>query len=720
MIATTPLHDLWRGFVRACVSTFALVAIAWPVGAAPQKYGEPAASSRSDAQMHNLATSRGRAFTLVEYSVPTPNAVPHILAIDEHDQVWFSESGGQFAKNFIDTPPVNRIGRLDQNGGVSEWTLTERASPMGILFDRQGNLWIAERVGNRISVLRTDGSVQRYDLAKPDVWPTGIAIDSKQRLWITETRGNAIAMLDPASGELTEHPFPKPETRATGIAVDAHDRVWVAERDANAIGLFDPASGDFRHFSLPTNDSRPCNVVADEKGTIWFSERNGGKIGTIDASGAITEYALPDRFGGPFIMVADKRGDIWFSEIFANRITVFHTADRTFEHYPIASAASNPAGLALDSKGNVWFAEQTGNKIGVIVRTDLAYLAGEPSSAATIDRTDENDHTIREHDVPTKQAIPGIVQVDRRGNVWFTEMGGGFVGPGFPPGPPGSRIGRIRDGKLTELATPTPESGPTSMAKDPCGDDIWVTLRSANRIARIRDDVVTEYEVPVPDSQPVGIAVDLDHNVWVALNAGNKVGRRTPQGEWKFLDIPLADAQPRTIFVDRANEVWFAEKIGNHIGRIDREKWELERWEIPTRMAWPLSLEEDEEGNLWFAEMRSDRLGMLDRVTHEITEYKLPLQSAPFKILPDRENNCIWISTVFANAILRFDMTAKKLVASYRVPNEGAWVGGLDRDASGCIWFSEQFANKIGHLCIDGVKPPSLREPATKTAATAG
>lgn len=114
--------------------------------------------------------------------------------------------------------------------------------------------------------------------------------------------------------------------------------------------------------------------------------------------------------------------------------------------------------------------------------------------------------------------------------------------------------------------------------------------------------------------------------------------------------------------------------------------------------------------------MRSDRLGMLDRKTKQMTEYRLPLQSAPFKILYDGPQKAFWVSTVFANAILRFDLDSRSVVAAYRVPSEGAWVGGLDRDADDCIWFSEQFANKIARLCIDGVARVGRRETQRVTA----
>lgn len=686
-------------------------------GALPAIALPPATVSRSEARLQQMKTTAGHAYTVVEYPVPTANSVPHIIAIDSQDHVWFSESGGRFARNFIDVPAQSIVARLDQKGSISEWKLSEKpSSPMGIAFDAAGDLWIAERLANRITRMRRDGSTDHYPLLTENAWPTGLAIDAKGRVWFTETYGNRIGYVDPAKGSVHEFEYPTKDTRATGIAVAPDGIVWTAMRDANAIGRFDPATNEMKHFVLPTPNAKPCGVTVDAKGTVWFSERNGGKIGKIGNDGTIHEYPLPSRFSGPFILAADQRGEIWFSELFSGQIGRFDPATSKFDHYALASEKSHPAGIAIDSKGNVWVAQQTANTIAVIVRTDLAYLANEKAGTTPLEEA-RNGYDLDELDVPTPQSIPGIVAVDRHDTVWFTQMGGGFVGPGFPPGPPGSKVGFVRDGRIGELKTPTPNSGPTSMAKDPCGDDIWISLRAANKIARIRDDRIVEYDVPVPDSEPVGIAVDRDHNVWVALSAGNKIGRRTPSGEWKFLDIPVPDAQPRTVYVDKLNEVWFAEKLGNHVGRVDKERWALERWPIPTRLAWPLSLEEDGEGNLWFAQMRSDRLGMLDRKTKAITEYRLPLQSAPFKILFDARQKAFWVSTVFANAILRFDLPTRSVTAAYRVPSEGAWVGGLDRDSNDCIWFSEQFANKIARLCIDGVSNVARRDATAAVAA---
>jgi streptogramin lyase len=357
--------------------------------------------------------------------------------------------------------------------------------------------------------------------------------------------------------------------------------------------------------------------------------------------------------------------------------------------------------------------------VSVLIRTGLGYIGNDKrSNDPRADASSGRRYRYTPFEIPTAQSIPGIVVVDNNDTVWFTEMGGGFVGPGFPPGPPGGKVGYVRNGQLGEISMPSADAGPTSMALDAGNNDIWVSLRAANKVARIRNDVVTEYDAPLPNSMPVGVAVDKNHNVWVAMSDGNALARLTPDGQWKVLPIPDAGAAPRTVIIDSSNQVWFAEKMGNHIGLVDREKWEVQRWKIPTRMAWPLSLIEDDKGNMWFAEMRADKLGMIDRNTKAITEYKLPPNSAPFKLFFDAKDKSMWISTVFGNSVMRFDLGKHAVSDNFPVPNDGVWIGGLDRDRNHCFWVTEQFGNRIDRLCIDGYS--SERDNTNVTLLTGG
>jgi streptogramin lyase len=701
---TTPQQNRFDRLARIFGTMLALTVMLWEYAGAAEPNPLPLSSQTVSVRYtsETRASSLGEKFTVSTYEVPTSDAVPHILAIDPDDHVWFSESGGRFAGKFLDVPPQNKVGRIEVNGAITEWSLPgEGTSPMGIVFDRNGNLWIAERLANRITRLSRNGTATHFPVPTPGAWPTGIALDSRGGVWFTETKGNRIGRVDPNTGEIEEFRFKPEGMSATGIAVDSHDRVWVAGRDANLVAKWDPQTREFQYFPLSTPNAKPCGIVVDSRDRVWFTQRNAGKLAMVSVDGVIQEFVLKDRSAGPFLPVVDRQDGVWFSQLWSNKIVRFNPELRTFEEFQVASEPNHVAGLAIDSRGNLWFASQTGNKVGTIVRQNLAHLSNERSTEGdriVVNNADKFE--FHSYEVPTRQSIPGIVEVAPDDTVWFTQMGGGFVVPGFPPGPPGRNIGYIRDGLVGELMTPTAESGPTSIAVDSKNGDVWVTLRAANKIALVRNYIVTEFDLPLPDTFPVGITVDGQHNVWVALSTVGALARRTPDGEWRVLYLPNRNGNPRTVYADRFGSIWYTEKDGNRLGVVDQSNWTVRDWAIPTRVAWPLSLSEDDEGNIWFAEMRADKLARFDRKLENITEFKLPARSAPFKILFDSTRNLFWISAVFGNSVLRFDVKQEKVTDAFRVPNEGVWLGGIARTSDGCFWITEQFGNRVDQLCI--------------------
>jgi hypothetical protein len=277
--------------------------------------------------------------------------------------------------------------------------------------------------------------------------------------------------------------------------------IWIAMRDANAIGRFDPSTEEMRHFVLPTPNARPCGVTVDAKGTVWFSERNGGKIGRIGKDGTIHEaccHVSPGRSSWPRIIAGDL-----VLRAFAGRIGRFDPATST----PITTRCRATSRILRNrrrSKGNVGRADIEHDR--VIVRTDLAYLANERSGQHALAAT-QAGYDLHTLDADA-QSTPGTPRSTVTGRCGSAD--GRRLQLGSLPAP-GSKVGFIRNGRVGELATPTPQSGPTSMAKDPCGDDIWITLRGEQD--RGFATIGSSGDVPVPDSEPVGIAVDFNHNV---------------------------------------------------------------------------------------------------------------------------------------------------------------------------------------------------------------
>jgi virginiamycin B lyase len=60
---------------------------------------------------------------------------------------------------------------------------------------------------------------------------------------------------------------------------------------------------------------------------------------------------------------------------------------------------------------------------------------------------------------------------------------------------------------------PTPSAGPTALAVAPDGS-VWFTELSAGRLGRLREGRVTEFRLPRADARPFGVAVDTANNVW--------------------------------------------------------------------------------------------------------------------------------------------------------------------------------------------------------------
>jgi streptogramin lyase len=152
-----------------------------------------------------MKTAAGHAYTVVEYPAPTADSVPHIIAIDAQDHVWFSGSGGRFAKNFIDVPPQSIVARLDQKGSISEWKLSEEGtSPMGIAFDGARPVGRG-RLANRITRMRRDGGADHFAL--PNAWPTGLAVDRRTRGYGTYAIASASSI--PRKGASASSSFPR-------------------------------------------------------------------------------------------------------------------------------------------------------------------------------------------------------------------------------------------------------------------------------------------------------------------------------------------------------------------------------------------------------------------------------------------------------------------------------------------------------------------------------
>jgi virginiamycin B lyase len=147
--------------------------------------------------------------------------------------------------------------------------------------------------------------------------------------------------------------------------------------------------------------------------------------------------------------------------------------------------------------------------------------------------------------------------------MWFGEFAGGKVGRIAP------------DGRITEFALPTPDSGPRALAAGPDGN-IWVSQFRASRIARITPQgVITEFPLPRPNSGPGDITAGADGAMWFLQLSGTmdgvqvdggRIGRITMDGKVTEYPLPVTTPSPINIAVGPDRNVWYTR--GSGVGRV--------------------------------------------------------------------------------------------------------------------------------------------------------
>ncbi len=287
---------------------------------------------------------------LTPYPVPTPDSMPHGIAVGADGVVWFTErtagkvasfdpTSGAFDETDLPDPTAeptaiavgadgsawftlqagNAIGRLVPAGGYAEYALPIGGSmPAGIAAAADGTVWFTERFGHHIGRIAPDGTITRWAPPTGVSGPTGITLGPDGAVWFTEQRASKIGRFDPASETFEEFDVPA-FSSPTSLAFAPDGQLWVTLRMTNMLARLDPADGSVVTFGVPTVGANPTSIVAGPDGAMWFSETAVGQLGRAALDGVVTEIPL-GGFTSPQGLAAHG-GSVWVAEAVENRIS---------------------------------------------------------------------------------------------------------------------------------------------------------------------------------------------------------------------------------------------------------------------------------------------------------------------------------------------------------------------------------------------------------------
>jgi sugar lactone lactonase YvrE len=213
----------------------------------------------------------------------------------------------------------------------------ELISPIGVLSDKDGNIYLSDSMLKRVEVFNKQGKYLR-DIGSPGLFirPAGIAID-EDRIYVIDTHGHQVFVFTKKDGELLfrfgkngagKGEFNYPTNIFIGkdkllyITDSLNFRVQIFDRDGNFISSFGKlgdGSGDL---------SKPKGIAVDSEGHIYVADAHFDNVQIFDKNGRLLlVFGDTGRGRGEMILPAgvfiDEQDRIYVADSYNNRIQIF-------------------------------------------------------------------------------------------------------------------------------------------------------------------------------------------------------------------------------------------------------------------------------------------------------------------------------------------------------------------------------------------------------------
>jgi len=459
--------------------------------------------------------------------------------------------------------------------------------PEGLAVDSNGNLYIADRLNNRIRKVRPDGTITTFagtgvagtsgDGVLPTqgklFQPADVVVDTSNNVFIADSSNSLLKEVDYQTGlmvtfsrmvsvgDLAYNPAPAGGLAATDFLQHAIFSVSVPAPSIKqlagtirtaAIGDNGPASGAVL--------LDPFGVAVDGKGNVYVADFGDQRVRRIGADLTITTVAGTGVFGAsvsgvqatttqiaqPAGIAADAAGNVYFtnacgvSAMRSDGTIAAVAGDPSYCGYagnnvlPSAAQLYFPQGLMVDGANNLlYIADTYNNRIRKVdlTRSIITTVAGNGQQGYAGNGTDA---------LSASMDFPVGVAADSKGNVYFADQNNLRVRKI-------STDGKIYDFAGTGKAGNSGDGGPATAA----------TL-----------------------AWPTGLAIDSADNVYVAssgsirrISTDGRIATIAGTGWTDFSGdgdlATLADMDPYYLAVDSNGRIYFSDENNLRIRRLD-------------------------------------------------------------------------------------------------------------------------------------------------------
>ena len=357
-------------------------------------------------------------------------ATPTGVTTDSAGNLYIADLGNQRIRKVDSSGVITTFAGTGERGFAGDGGPAVDArltSPIGVMADGAGNLYISDANNFRIRKVDSSGIITTFagtgvhgvagdggpaaDAQLRGIY--GLAADAGGNIYIAERTSHRIRKVDSSgvittvagngtegyggdSGQAVAAQLKEPR----GLAADADGNLYIADWGNHRIRKVD-SSGVITTFSGPgeNGDSGPAaharlrypqGVAADSAGNLFIADSNSHRIRKVDSSGVIATVAGTGDFGfggddgpaaharlaTPYDVAADADGNLFIADWGNHRVrkvdssgvitTVAGTGESDFggDGGPAGAAMlDTPRGVAADGNGNLFIADTFNHRV---------------------------------------------------------------------------------------------------------------------------------------------------------------------------------------------------------------------------------------------------------------------------------------------------------------------------------------------------------------------
>jgi streptogramin lyase len=251
--------------------------------------------------------------------------------------------------------------------------------PQGIAIDGSGNIWVSDRVNNRITEYGPSGSFIRQINAHGSAngaisEPRGLAISPAGNIWVAENGNKRLQEFSPTGAfiaKITNLNFVEP----WGVATGPGGTLWVSDPGAHKLFQFNESGTLAKTISGGGSNpplTSPYGIAVDSSGNVWTADTSGNKILEFAPNGNFlfsfgTEGTGPGQLKAPTGLAITPSGHLFVSEDQNDRVQEFQPDGSYLRQFGTLGSASNqltePRQVAIGPENSLLIADAANHRI---------------------------------------------------------------------------------------------------------------------------------------------------------------------------------------------------------------------------------------------------------------------------------------------------------------------------------------------------------------------